>query len=229
MKNHNEGGYGQVRQVFEGVYRIGRNIYTENFVPGMKVYGERLLKIDREYREWEPTRSKLAAAIINGMKKMPIKPGSKVLYLGASTGTTVSHVSDIIQEKGAVYSIEFSERVFREFIKVASSRGNIIPILSDARRPVEFDWIEQCEILFCDIAQSDETDIAIRVAEKFLNESGYVMISVKSQSIDVSKKPEQIYREEAEKLRRGGFEVIETINLEPHEQKHAMIVARKSA
>lgn len=227
MRNVIEKDQIHMRQIFEGVYRMGRNIYTENLVPGMRVYGERLLKIDREYREWEPTRSKLAAAIINGLKSMPIHPGSKIIYIGASTGTTVSHVSDIIQEKGAVYSIEFSERVFREFLKVASSRGNIIPILADARRSYDFDWIEQCEVMFCDIAQSDETEIAIRVAEKFLNVNGFLMISIKSQSIDVSKKPEQIYREEAEKLRRSGFEIIETINLEPHEQKHALIVARK--
>jgi fibrillarin-like pre-rRNA processing protein len=223
MKNEE----GKMRQIFDGVYSIGRNIYTENLAPGKKVYGERLLRSDKEYREWEPTRSKLAAAIINGLKNMPIQPGSKVLYLGASTGTTVSHVSDILQEKGAVYAVEFSERVFREFLKVASARINVIPILADARKPANYDWIEQCDILFCDLAQPDETEIAVRAANEFLAECGFLMLSVKSQSIDVSKQPQQVYKEEAEKLIKSGFEILETVNLEPHEQKHALIVARK--
>ena len=49
-----------------------------------------------EYRVWNPFRSKLAAAILGGVDKIHIKPGSKVLYLGAASGTTVSHVADIV-------------------------------------------------------------------------------------------------------------------------------------
>ena len=32
-----------------------------------------------------------------------MKPGSKVLYLGAASGTSVSHVADIVGPTGAVY------------------------------------------------------------------------------------------------------------------------------
>jgi len=49
-----------------------------------------------EYRVWNPFRSKLAAAIIGGVENIWIKPNSRVLYLGAASGTSVSHVSDII-------------------------------------------------------------------------------------------------------------------------------------
>ena len=49
-----------------------------------------------EYRVWNPFRSKLAAAILGGVDKIHMKPGAKVLYLGAASGTTVSHVSDIV-------------------------------------------------------------------------------------------------------------------------------------
>ena len=45
---------------------------------------------------WNPFRSKLAAAILGGVDKIHMKPGSKVLYLGAASGTTVSHVSDLV-------------------------------------------------------------------------------------------------------------------------------------
>ncbi len=88
------------RSQFEGIIeeRKGRrkSIFTRNLVPGKKVYDERLIK-DKgvELREWNPRKSKLAAAIMKGVREIGIKPGSKVLYLGASTGTTPSHVSDI--------------------------------------------------------------------------------------------------------------------------------------
>ncbi len=49
-----------------------------------------------EYRVWNPFRSKLAAAILGGVDQIYMPPGSKVLYLGAASGTTVSHVSDIV-------------------------------------------------------------------------------------------------------------------------------------
>nr|CAG4638944.1 EOG090X0131 [Daphnia magna]SVE82916.1 EOG090X0131 [Daphnia magna] len=49
-----------------------------------------------EYRVWNPFRSKLAAAILGGVDQIHMPPGSKVLYLGAASGTTVSHVSDIV-------------------------------------------------------------------------------------------------------------------------------------
>jgi fibrillarin-like rRNA methylase len=49
-----------------------------------------------EYRVWNPFRSKLGAAILGGVGDIHMGPGSKVLYLGAASGTTVSHVSDIV-------------------------------------------------------------------------------------------------------------------------------------
>ena len=55
-----------------------------------------------EYRVWNPFRSKLAAAILGGVDQIHMPPGSKVLYLGAASGTTVSHVSDIV---GPVWAI----------------------------------------------------------------------------------------------------------------------------
>ena len=52
----------------------------------------------------------LAAAVIAGVDNIHIKPGAKVLYLGAASGTSVSHVSDIVGPQGAVYAVEFSHR-----------------------------------------------------------------------------------------------------------------------
>ena len=211
--------------MFPGVFRSGRLLYTENLVPGQRVYGEKLLRKGKEYREWDPSRSKLGAALLKGLKNMPICKESKVLYLGASTGTTVSHVSDITRE-GIVYAVEFAERVFHPLLELQKKRKNIAPILADARKPEEYGWIEECDVLFCDIAQPDQSLIAIRNAKMLVKKGGIMMLVVKSQSIDVTKDPIKVYKEEETKLIDAGFTLLETIRLEPYEEKHAMIVAR---
>lgn len=78
-------------------------LVTKNLVPGESVYGEKRITIEGaepdtkvEYRVWNPFRSKLAAGVLNGLDNIFIAPGKKVLYLGAASGTSVSHVADIV-------------------------------------------------------------------------------------------------------------------------------------
>jgi len=217
-----------MKELSPKIFLDGKMMYTTNLTPGIRVYGEKLISHDSiELREWDPTRSKLAAAILNGLKDIPITEKSKVLYLGASTGTTVSHVSDVVGESGVVYALEFAERVFRNLLDLCKKRRNIIPLLVDTRKPEDYYWVEECDVVFCDVAQPDETEIAIRNAREFLKAGGYLLLSVKSRSIDVTKDPKKIYKEEAEKLRKAGFEVLQTIDLGPHEKDHALILAKK--
>lgn len=215
-----------MKEVFPGVWREGKKLYTENAVSGKKVYNEKLLKDrSKEFREWAPERSKLAAAVANNLRNFSFKKDSKVLYLGASTGTTVSHVSDICSD-GIIYAIEFSERVFHSLLDLARPRKNIVPVMSDARKFERYQWIEEVDVVFCDISQPDETEIAIRNAKEFLKKGGILMVSIKSQSIDVTKKSRQVYEEEKKKIEQAGFDVVEAIDLEPFEKNHALIVAR---
>lgn len=215
-----------MKQIFPGIFKKGKKLYTINLVPGSKVYGEVLIKYDKkELREWDPTRSKLAAAILNGLKQMPIKNESKVLYLGASTGTTCSHISDIIGFNGFIYAVEIAERVMRKLLNLATKRKNIMPILADARKP-GYEWIEEVDIVYVDIADPQETQIAIRNAREFLRKHGYLMIAIKSQSIDVTLEPAKIYEQERKKLEEAGFSIIDIIDLEPYEHDHCFILAR---
>ena len=104
-------------------------LLTKNFVPGISVYNEKLIKEnDTEYREWDPHKSKLAAAIIKGVQQTNLEPGMVALYLGASTGTTVSHVSDIIGEEGFVFALDSAPRVVRELVFLCEQvqQGNAI-------------------------------------------------------------------------------------------------------
>jgi fibrillarin-like pre-rRNA processing protein len=214
--------------IFTGVYKERTEIFTENLMHSQKVYGEKLVKAgSKEFRHWDPTRSKLAAAILNGLKELPATSGYQILYLGASTGTTVSHLSDIVKENGIIYAIEFSERVFRHLLDLSNKRKNIVPILADARKPELYKWVEEVDIVYLDLAQPDETEIAIRNAKEFLKDGGTLFIAIKSQSIDVTKNPKQVYEEEKQKLENSGFSVLQLVNLEPYEEKHAMIVAKK--
>ena len=220
---YHEKGF-EMKEIFPGVFKDGNRLYTNNLVPGVRVYGEKL--VDNK-REWDPSRSKLGEAIAKGMKEMPIRQGSIILYLGASTGTTISHVSDIVGKEGFVYGIEFAERVLRSLMDLANQRRNIAAIKADARKPEEYRWLEECDVLFCDIADPQETEIAVRNAKEFLKKDGYMMMAIKSQSIDVTKKPQQVYEEEKKKVEKAGFADVQLINLEPYEEKHAMIIARR--
>ncbi|MCS4537983.1 MAG: fibrillarin-like rRNA/tRNA 2'-O-methyltransferase [Thaumarchaeota archaeon] len=205
-----------------------QKLATENFVAGNKVYDERFVSINGiEYRVWDPFRSKLAAAITKGLELMPIGEGSSILYVGASTGTTVSHVSDIIGKSGIVYGVEVSARVAREFIEnVAEKRSNIIPIVADARKPKSYGVIlSKVDVVYADIAQPDQTQITIQNCQAHLKRGGYLLMVVKSRSIDVTKEPREVFLEESRKLQDAGFTIKQVLKLEPFDKDHAIILA----
>ncbi|MGQ9780770.1 MAG: fibrillarin-like rRNA/tRNA 2'-O-methyltransferase [Nitrososphaeria archaeon] len=208
-----------------------KKIATINLTPGRTYYGERTVQVrETEYRFWDPFRSKLAAALINGLKYFPFQEGARILYLGASTGTTVSHVSDIVGEEGIVFAVEFAPRVANEFIdRCANFRRNIVTIVEDARRPERYSGIfGRVDTIYCDIAQPDQTQIAIKNSMLYLKKCGYLLLIVKSRSIDSSKPPSKVFEEEESKLRESRFEILQSIVLSPFDKDHAMIVSRSS-
>ena len=208
----------------EGIEKLA----TENLVPGNHVYNEKLVtKKGIEYRTWDPFRSKLAAAIMNKLEEFPFKEKSKVLYLGASTGTTVSHISDIVGPQGKIFAVEHASRVARDFLdRVASHRNNIIPVIQDARKPKEyFSVYGKVDIVYADIAQPDQTAIVILNCKLYLKSSGYLFLVIKTRSIDVIQSPKKIIENEVKKLEKD-FEVLQVINLEPYDKDHAMVIAK---
>lgn len=207
----------------------GKFLATQNLIDGNSVYGEKIIKFDDiEYRLWDPFRSKLAGAIMKGLKENPIKESSRVLYLGASTGTTVSHVSDIIGNNGIIFPVEPSVRVARELLEnVCSKRKNIIPILSDARNYLKYyGYFGIVDIVYSDIAQPDQTMIAIDNCKSYLKDNGDLLIIIKTRSIDVLTDPKIVTQNEAKKLEDNNFIIIQIINLEPFEKDHALIHAK---
>jgi fibrillarin-like pre-rRNA processing protein len=211
----------------DGAKRLG----TKNLTPGRAVYHERLVKWKGvEYRVWDAFRSKLAGAIIKGLQTVPLDAGYKVLYLGAASGTTPSHVSDIVGETGQVYCVEFAQRSLRDLVNnVAQFRPNIVPMLEDARMPEHYAMFisGKVDLVYCDVAQPELAKLLADNADCFLKQGGWVMLACKSQSIDVTMAPQDVYKQEAGILRKRGYEVKEIVELDPYDIAHAMIVAQK--
>ena len=192
------------------------------------VYGERLIKEgDDVYRLWDPSKSKLGAAIVKGVSQIGMKPGSKVLYLGCSTGTTVSHVSDLVGTEGFVYGLDFAPRVMRNFVFMAAKRKNILPILGDAKKPESYQqYVGDVDVVFQDIAQKSQLDIFIKNCKFFLKQGGFGLFAVKARSIDVSKRPDVIFREVKQILDRE-MVIADYRILDPFEKDHALFVVKK--
>ncbi len=201
---------------------------TKNLVPGQRVYGERLYKYNGvEYREWNAYRSKLAGALLKGLEELPVQEGDKILYLGIASGTTASHVSDIIGKEGRIYGVEFAPRVMRDLILIIQERKNIFPILGDARFPEKYrHLVEAVDGLYADVAQPDQASIVVRNAKFFLKENGYLLLAIKARSIDVTVEPGEVYKREVQTLKEGGFEIVDVVHLDPFDKDHAMIYAR---
>jgi fibrillarin-like pre-rRNA processing protein len=216
---------------FKGIYSKDEkrlSIYTKNLVPGKNVYNEKIIKFENEeYREFNPRRSKLAAGLIKGISQIGIKPDSVVLYLGASTGTTVSHVSDIIGNDGFVFALDFAPRVVRELIFLCEERNNIAPLLENAFHPNRYlDKVSLVDVVFQDIAQRNQVQIFIKNINLFLIEGGFGILCVKARSVDVTKKPNVIFKEVKKELEKY-INIVDYKTLDPYEKDHCMFVVKK--
>ena len=222
--------YPRFREIYWITFEDGsKRLATRNLAPGYAVYGERLAKHRNiEYRVWDPYRSKFAAAIKRGLETVPIQPNCRVLYLGAASGTTASHVSDIVGEDGHVYCVEFASRSIRELVEnVCVHRLNMSPILADARMPEHYaKLVGMAEDIYCDVAQPEQAKILADNADRFLKPEGWVMLAIKAQSIDVTREPSEVYMQEIKTLKSRGFRIQQVVHLEPYDKAHAMIVAQ---
>ena len=199
---------------------------TKNLIPGSRVYDERLIKHgDDELRVWDPFRSKFSAAILKGCASIPFKRDSRVLYLGAASGTTVSHISDIVT-RGVVYAVEFAPRSMRDLFRLAERRSNIVPILADARKPARYsDLVGHVDVVYQDVAQPDQADISVANVRAFMPE-GTLVLMIKARSVDVSQQPSKVFAGQMGILKRSGIAIAETKHLMPFEKDHAAVIAR---
>lgn len=208
-----------------GVYKKGDKLFTK-CLPDchrVNVYNEKIIFFnDNYYRSWNPYRSKFAAALTKKFT-VPITQSSTVLYLGAATGTTVSHISDIV-EQGMVYAIENSALAAKKLIPLCKHRKNIIPICEDANHPERYTHLlSPVDIVYQDISQRNQTEIFLDNIKHFLKPTGFAVIMVKARSIDVSVPPATVYEQVKEKLLEHKLNISTTLTLSPYEKDHAAI------
>jgi fibrillarin-like pre-rRNA processing protein len=209
-----------------GIYKKNDRLFTINpeACRGTKVYNEQLItQDDQEYRSWNPYRSKLAAALLKGIN-FEVDSDAQILYLGAATGTTVSHLSDIVTQ-GVIYAVERSPVAIINLLKVAEKRQNIIPILSDANHPERYQHIvPTVDLVYQDISQRNQADIFNRNIQRYMKPKGTGLIMVKARSIDVALKPKQAYELVYSALKKEHFNINKTVELAPFEKDHAAII-----
>jgi fibrillarin-like pre-rRNA processing protein len=183
------------------------------------VYGERVLG---GHRVWDPYRSKLAALCHLG-KGVEIDGSTRVLYLGAAHGTTVSHVADYAE---VVYAVEMAPRPMQDLLEVAGRRDNIVPLMADARNPAEYAaMVEEVDLVFQDVASPDQAEIALR-NRPFLAPGGHLLLVVKTRAIDTAARPEDVMEEVAGAI-RPAYTVLDTAWLLPYHHDHVAFICRR--
>lgn len=223
----NEAGYR-----LSGIFveeRKKKQFYTKNYIKKNPVYGESIiLQNGSEYRAWDSTRSKLAAALMKGLPQSYLKEGDVVLYLGASYGTTPSHISDIVGKNGFVFALDFAPRVVRDLVFMCEKRDNVTPLLGDANKPISYSHlVTGVDFIYMDIAQRNQSEIFIKNIRLYLKRDGFGMLFVKSKSIDISKKPRQIYQEVRKELEDANLTIVDFKELDPFEKDHCVFIVKK--
>ena len=209
---------------------FGRKIryFTQSIYPGYRGFDEKIVRHGgKEFREVNPERSKLVAAVAKGLSQTGIKEGSVVLYLGASHGYTPSFVSDIVGPSGFVFSLDFAPRVVRDLVFVCEKRENMAPLLDDALHPENYkEIVPLVDIVYQDIAQRDQLRIFLENCDMYLKNGGFGLLALKARSIDVTKKPQIIFRQVEDELAKK-MNIVDKRILEPYEKDHAFFVVKK--
>ena len=186
---------------------------------GEPVYGEPTAD---GWRAWDPERSKLGGMLELGLET-GLSGGETVLYLGAASGTTVSHVADFA---GPTYAVEFAPRPARDLLDAAAPRDRLFPLLKDARKPETYAHVVEADVdaVVQDVATRGQADVALR-NRQFLADDGRLLLAVKARSEDVTAAPEDVFERVRERL-SDGYELLETRRLDRYHADHLAVVAR---
>jgi fibrillarin-like pre-rRNA processing protein len=206
-----------------------RLLFTRNLTPGKSFFAESLVKDGQEeYRAWDVTRSKLGASIKKGVSQIGIKEGDLVLYLGASHGFTPSFVSDMVGAGGFVFCIDIAPRVVRDLVFVCEARKNMAPILADANHPESYaEFVpKEVDVVFQDIAQKNQVQIFLKNCNAYLKKGGFGILALKARSVDVSRRPKDIFMQVRKELERE-ITIVDYRELDPFERDHAIFICKK--
>ncbi|MGA8664559.1 MAG: fibrillarin-like rRNA/tRNA 2'-O-methyltransferase [Thermoplasmata archaeon] len=213
---------------WDRVRREGREFYTANRgPPGDRVYGETLRTVEGiEYRHWDPFRSKLAALLAKGGPPDLWSGARKTLYLGGAHGTTVSHLSDLL-DPAPIFVIEKSPTSFAPLLALSQRRTNLLPILADAQLPERYRAdVGEVDLLYQDVAQRNQAAIFVENARAVLAAGGRGILMLKVRSVTQRRPAAAVVRETRAELARGGIEVRAEVGLAPFARDHVALVTR---
>lgn len=202
----------------DGVKRRDIDGETRLATRGETVYGEPTAD---GWRAWDPRRSKLGGMLELGFDT-GLTGGETVLYLGAASGTTVSHVADFA---GPTYAIEFAPRPVRDLLGAAASRDRLFPLLKDARKPRTYAHVVEADVdvIVQDVATRGQATVAVRNAQ-FLADDGRLLLAIKARSEDVTAAPTDVFDDALDRL-RDAYKVLETQRLDRFHEDHLGVVA----
>ena len=191
-------------------------------------YKENLVQTNgKRYSIWNPYMSKLAAAIINGMEIFPILKKTKILYLDPTTEKTVKHISNIVGINGKIFVVRDVMKNSKNFLEqIVKNRSNIFTIVPDKTNPARLTGMtETVDVIYIDIAEHNQTEIAIQNCKNHLRIGGFLMLIVPTKNIDFTSNPSKKNQEERKKLQTS-FDIIQEINLTDFFKEYSMVIAK---
>jgi len=211
-----------------GIFEDRRKFYTKSLIDTKSFQDDIIVKDgDELFRYWNPRSSKLGAYLYKGARDIFIREASKVLYLGVASGTTASHISDIVGKNGMVFGVDPAFRPLTNFYFLSKERRNLAPILADASDPASYkQLVPQVDLIIQDIAQRHQTLIFRRNIDMYLRKGGFAILSIKSRSIDVKQKPSIIFKRVRRELEHD-YTIVDFKSIEPYERDHAIIIIKK--
>ncbi len=217
-----------MKEIFTGILAKNGKLYNRSLIPGKIYFHEDTMKEGNvEYRCFSPRNSKFASAIKQKVRETGIKKASTILYLGSSHGYTVSFLSDVVGKNGLIFAVDPAPRVMRDLVFIAEERKNIAPVMEDAAHPDRYEeLVKEADMLFQDVAQRNQVEIFIRNFS-LLKKGGIAMLAVKARSVDISKKPKEIFDQSKKQLRDANINILQSFRLEPFQKDHMFYLCKK--
>ena len=214
--------------IFWVTVRNEKKLATLSNVSTNQDYKENLVEMNgKQHSIWSPYMSKLAAAIINGMEIFPILKKTKILYLDPTSEKTIKHISDIVGINGKIFVVRNIMKNSKNFLEqIAKNRSNIFTIIPDKTNPARLTGMtEMVDVIYIDIAEHNQTEIAIQNCKNHLRIGGFLMLIVPTKNIDFANNTSKKNQEERKKLQTS-FDIIQEINLMDFFKEYSMIIAK---
>ena len=214
--------------IFWVTVRNEKKLATLSNVSTTQYNKENLVEMNgKQHSIWNPYMSKLAAAIINGMEIFPILKKTKILYLDPTSEKTIKHISDIVGINGKIFVVRNIMKNSKNFLEqIAKNRSNIFTIIPDKTNPARLTGMtEMVDVIYIDIAEHNQTEIAIQNCKNHLRIGGFLMLIVPTKNIDFANNPSKKNQEERKKLQTS-FDIIQEINLTDFFKEYSMVIAK---